>query len=275
MKDRMIYHYTTLDAFMGMSHTPTETEKETADVNNDVDWAYYLNIHASDIRMMNDKRENAILDDILRKASPIMRCDLSYTLISMKEIYAVSFCKQRDYVPMWRGYANGQIGICLGFITDLFLERVGKINNESISFENCMYLSESGIKRKINKEIKDFSKDTNIQGNGHDIQTDKTLKIIKQSPFYKLKDFEYEKEVRLAAFATSCYDVKPSRLGFTRYMTIKVPLTLLKEIIVSPLADNRDLVRYGIEGFLCEQGLNNLSKYGIDIKVNESKLEIR
>lgn len=126
-----LYHYTTVDAFVSMLK---QMKKDGVD---------YLTFWASNVHYMNDPHELEFFYDELIRVMPMLEDDLKITdarfsafTISkdtamgfdidrdMKEnvykrifrsVYAVSFSKHRDYLPMWSLYGNSGGGVCLEF----------------------------------------------------------------------------------------------------------------------------------------------------------------
>ncbi len=180
---------------------------------------------------------------------------------------------------MWKEYASDD-GICLGFCTDEFENKIIKLHKSSICdekdfcFGECKYLSPSTMKKECINIIKKLEEILGAHG-GDILPVQREIRqIVLQSAFCKSKDFEYEQEVRLATFAPSWDSkIKEGRNGVTVYKPLKVPLSLLKVIIISPLAKNKDLIQIGIDKLLFD--LRHTKRYGIDIKVEHSKLEIR
>ncbi len=276
----MIYHYTTLSNLLKMWHERTDEEFEiTKADHNNVDWSYYLNFHASDVRMMNDIKENKLINDVIQKAPNELWIPLGFETGATSSLYAISFCKKKDYVPMWKEYASDD-GICLGFCADEFESKTIKLNksnmcnSDNFCLEACNYLSPSTMKKGCINIIKKLEEILGAHGGDILPVQRKIRQMVLQSAFCKLKDFEYEQEVRLATFAPSWDSkIKEGRDGVTVYKALKVPLSLLKVIIISPLAKNKDIIQVGIDKLLFD--LRHTKRYGIDIKVEHSKLEIR
>ncbi len=279
----MIYHYTTLSNLLKMWHERTDEEFEiTKANNNDVDWSYYLNFHASDVRMMNDVKENRLINDVKQRASEKLLFIIDMVLNRMGALYAISFSRHKDNIPMWKEYAADDDGICLGFCADECENRIIKLHKNSICdkddfcFGECKYLTLPTMEAESEAIVKQMEEMLNAsEYEGNILPLEKEIRrIMMQSAFCKSKDFEYEQEVRLATFAPSWDSkIKEGRDGVTVYKALKVPLSLLKVIIISPLAKNKDIIQIGIDKLLFD--LRHTKRYGIDIKVEYSKLEIR
>ncbi len=272
----MIYHYTTLNSFKGMLHSPTLIEKEKAEVNNDMDFCQYLEFHASDARMMNDKKENEIINKLMLKQNDFTHFfNLGKWLKGFP--YIISFCKQIDYMPMWKGY-TGNDGICLGFCVDGKEEiksKIKDINKEFVEFEfrDCEYLSASAIngKRRRNEKLLKTISETPEHQTNHNPIIKAIEQMIEDSIFCKLKEFEYEQETRLVAFAPNDFEIKEGRYGITIYKQVNIPLSLLKEIIISPFTTRADIIECEIIKLLKNTLFPDTISSEIPVKVELSK----
>lgn len=101
-----IYHYTSVESLLGLLHDPTEEEKKVMEANHDdPDYAYYLDFHASDLNLMNDKNENRLLKAISNEDLGELNSIMEYVKRIEGLAYCVSFCTEFDYIPMWKLYA--------------------------------------------------------------------------------------------------------------------------------------------------------------------------
>ena len=99
---RYLYHYTTIEALMSMLHLPTDAEKDAIIATKESGEGYYLTLHATDARMMNDKMEHQMVLEIIDKMIPLsLRSKYNAETITVGNPYVVSFCSERDYLPMW------------------------------------------------------------------------------------------------------------------------------------------------------------------------------
>ncbi len=272
-----IYHYTSAESLLGMTHDPTDDEKKNIEANGyNPDYGYYLEFHASDINLMNDKSENRLLkvmtDDIPDELKPV----LGFAKWLTGRVYCVSFCTESDYIPMWKIYAANN-PICLKFKVDGLIDAIHKINQTPFAetdIGECTYVTEDGFKEQAENYRKEL-----LKFNKEDVERNKDLltrltEIIQNSAFLKLKNFDYEKEVRLAAFETRASDYKQGRYGISLYNTIKIPLRFLEEIVIGPSA-NQDILEYTVSGLLKSKGYDKLKQYGVKIKVTKTNVELR
>lgn len=98
--------------------------------------------------------------------------------------------------------------------------------------------------------------------------------IIHTSAFLKLDNFKYEQEYRLAAFVNKPVLSTRGKYGISLYQPIKIPLKFLEEIMVGP-SSNQDSLEHSIGGLLKSKGYDKLERYGINIKVTKSHIELR
>ncbi len=264
-----------MKSFMAMLHSPLSDEIESAEVNDNMDIREYLEFHASYVGMMNDKRENRLVNDIFKKIPQKYNIHIGISKWAKGLPYAISFCEQKDYLPMWRGYSNDEVGICLGFCRDDFVKKIKYVNadNEKFTLNNCEYLSKSTVRKRRVDTLKKFKEiiDTLDSDGDHRIILRELQHIMDCSAICKPIAFKYEKEVRLIKFGTRVLSPKEGRYGLSLYQEIKMPLSLLKEIIISPFAMHAEMIKYGIVEWLRRSIYSDIVPSEIPIKVELSK----
>ncbi len=276
----MIYHYTTLKNLQKMWHPGTQEEPEkTEDIIHYVDRSYCLLFNANDVRKMNAYRENALIYQSLQNGASI---DSRLPSV-LGNVYAISFCKKKDYIPMWNlhPHNDSDVCICLGFSADKKKKKVKDVNKAAfteLKLDNCQYATESEMQSKISIEVQELKRLASSSNAQNPDKLNRKLKqVMLQSAFYRLEDFKYENETRLVGFIDKDRLMKEGRYGTATCRQIKMPLTLLKEIIIGPRTRNEDVIQIGIEGLLARSGLYSscMKYYGIEIKVELSKLKLR
>lgn len=280
-KRRYLYHYTTIEALMSMLHLPTDAEKDAIIANNESGEGYYLTFHATDARMMNDKMEHQMVLEIIDKMIPLsLRNKYNAETIAVGNPYVVSFCSERDYLPMWEIYAQNKHGVCLKF--DLSEENINTLNSLNrtnvlsggdIEFCPCEYKTRRELKKYVQEYLSNVEEEyKSLPPNK--ISKDYPLKALYQYGVRcKNQEWEYEKEYRLILWHNFC-ETKAGRFGVCAYRPVNIPLRFLKEIMIAP-CNNQDLVLYGVQSWVESKGLNLLSKYGIDIKISKSNSSLR
>lgn len=272
---KYIYHYTSIRSLPDLLHTPNDIESNFIEDNgNNLDYGYYMDFHAGDINLMNDTLENKLVKNIFKKISYHLRSSAEYAQWIHGKLYAVSFSTESDYIPLWRIYAAENSGICLKFQYNAIEDAVKNINNNTfvnIQAGLCQYLSKTEFKNKLQivlSEIASANNESSTSG------WHKLNDAFVQSAFCKLRAFEYEKEYRLAAFVNSDCHIKQGKYGLSPYYPIKIPMRLLKEIIIGP-SKYQDTLAYSIQELIKSRILDKLDNYDINIKVSKSHLKIR
>lgn len=279
--NRILYHYTTIEALTKMLHVPDETEKHFIEVNKESGYGYYLSFHATDAYMMNDRMEHKLILDIVDQIIPEnLKSIYDTEIASVGRPYIVSFCSERDYIPMWRGYAQNNVGVCLQF--DLSEDNIDvlktvnadrEIFRDYICFGKCKYRKASSLTAKLRTLIGDIEKEYQSLPDGQISKNYPFLKLHKEAILYKGSEWSYEKEWRLSWWSNH-NKTKSGKYGIAPYQDVKIPLRFLKEILIAP-SNDQDLVQYGLQQWIKENGLHRLKAYDIDIKVSPSELSIR
>lgn len=268
-----IYHYTSVESLLGLLHDPTEEEKKVMEANHDdPDYAYYLDFHASDLNLMNDKNENRLLKAISNEDLGELNSIMEYVKRIEGLAYCVSFCTEFDYIPMWKLYAAVN-PICMKFKISGLEDSTQKINHDvfvETYMQECVYKSQEEFKQLVAECRQELIKS---------LKEPKALfaeisEIIHTSAFLKLDNFKYEQEYRLAAFVNKPVLSTRGKYGISLYQPIKIPLKFLEEIMVGP-SSNQDSLEHSIGGLLKSKGYDNLERYGINIKVTKSHIELR
>ena len=278
---RYLYHYTTIEALMSMLHLPTGAEKDAIIATKESGEGYYLTFHATDARMMNDKMEHQMVLEIIdKRISPELSKKLAFETIAVGTPYVISFCSERDYLPMWEIYAQKNHGVCLKFdfstenITTLkSLNQNNVLSSADIEFGPCEYKTRKELINHIQEYLSEVEDEYNSLPPTQ-ISKQYPLKALYQyGARCKNKEWEYEKEYRLILWHNFC-ETKAGRFGVCTYRTVNIPLRFLKEIMIAP-CNNQDLVLYGVQSWVKSKGLNRLINHGIDIKISKSNSSLR
>ena len=115
-----LYHYTSSNGIFGIINS--------------------CELHCSNVNFLNDPTEQKYFDNILKEViteAPVCKNiyeilynkSLELSLINPFENYIISFCKNKDLLPMWVQYAKGD-GYNIGFNIDSIIER----NRHKFSF---------------------------------------------------------------------------------------------------------------------------------------------
>lgn len=127
-----------------MFHTTNKIENEEIETDgNNIDYGYYIEFHASDINLMNDKSENRLLKAITDRIPNELESILGLAQWITGQVYCASFCTLSDYIPMWKIYAANNNPICLKFkvegLSDEVVELVpvkegGRLSEDELIF---------------------------------------------------------------------------------------------------------------------------------------------
>ena len=235
-------------------------------------------MYGGDLRFMNDKHENQLIDKVKKCVPSELSLARGIADWVQGTPHVISFCKKKDFIPMWKIYADKGNGICLKFKRDGLEDTIEKINHTSsnyISLKDCEYLTENAFKKRVRlvkNQLKEFASE--LTPGPIPPEKKKIPDFNKESAFLKLDCFEYEQETRLVVFAPFDCRTKYGKYGISLYYPIKIPLKFLEEIMVGPSA-NQDLLEHSIGGLLKSKGYDKLGRYGINIKVTKSHIELR
>ena len=164
---RYLYHYTSIEALINMLHLPTDEENDAIAASKESGEGYYLTFHATDARMMNDKMEHQMVLDMIDKSiSSGLRNKLMAETIAVGKPYVVSFCSERDYLPMWEIYARKSHGLCLKFdLSEENIETLNLLNRnnvlvvDDIEFCPCEYKTKNELKKYIKESLSKIEKE--------------------------------------------------------------------------------------------------------------------
>ena len=279
--ENLVYHYTSIEALIKMLHIPDEIEKKMIEANNESGYGYYLTFHATDAYMMNDRMEHKLILDIVDKLIPKkLRSQYNHEITSVGKPYVVSFCSERDYIPMWKIYPQQNTGVCLQFdLNNNNIEILKSINSDReihtnyICFNECKYKTPADLKAYVKTQIKEIESEYKCLPDGQISQNYPFHTLYKDAILYKGTEWSYEKEWRLIWWCNH-NKIKSGKYGATSYQEIKIPLRFLKEILISP-SSNQEPVQYGLQEWLKANDLHRLKQYGIDIQISRSSSSLR
>lgn len=263
-KTHYVYHYTSFETLFALL--------EGARKEND----NHFQFRASNIYKVNDPKEmeagfNVVkrllaqheiikgfpewlkLSEVFNNSQHEEHCKQDYLFGRNKDMiqtgiipYVISFSKLRDFLPMWTLYGKKGNGVCLKmevsslldiwpFPTLGFVTYNGKTNMET---------SDSIMSQMLDLYKNQYTKDEAVSPSIYDKIRELATICLIISPFVKYKDYQYEKEFRIIfekrygpdvtkisrCYSEKWYMVEP-------YITIKIPINALKEIIIGPNAN--------------------------------------
>lgn len=150
--------------------------------------------------------------------------------------YVLSLSQERDTLPMWRMYAQNGNGLAIVFDKKMLTELYGE------SLKECMYATQGNY-----GEFKEIVKNEYIQykqDNPFFRLCNPYIQLMFITHLYHrfcayLKDsaYAYEKEVRLKATSADKILYREKDGLIIPYVTIQLPISCVKEIIIGPTAD--------------------------------------
>lgn len=219
MNEERIYHYTSVEAFEKMFRKMKE--------DNSTELVFW----ASKVHYMNDPNELSFLYDELLNALPDLEKDLGIKDVPFsmflslsknqlgisldlfkdikdivfnkifKSAFAISFSKQKDYLPMWSLYGCNGSGLCLEFDYNALKEHFSETDTLSRLIEQHYYLREIDIWPKV-AAFYLYYHDKVLPSNGNKDPLKQCREFVARvlleiSPILKNQSYAYEKEVRL------------------------------------------------------------------------------
>lgn len=189
--------------------------------------------------------------------------------------YVLSFSAKRDYLPMWSLYGNKGRGVCLKFdLNNLICP-----NNTQIGFvaynktyyrsfvENIKYLYDL-YQSSCKSDEKIISMQKKI--------SELSFICFAMSPYFKYKDYQYEKEFRLVYTKNYGQDFSkitidsiktfPKKHEVDPFVEIPIPACSLAEVIMGPCMDE-NVMRNVIK--------NEILSCNLKMKVSKSNIPFR
>lgn len=263
----LIYHYTTVDALIGMTSNMSNANRN-------------LTMWATDILCMNDPQERKVgvnlMDSFIKEIEEELEIPINCRISVLKSnqqyyssllnkipkelsfsdynAYITSFSKYGDSLPMWSMYAKNGNGISLGFDREA-LEKEHSIN--------ISYMGEVFYDNLPDKEIKTLLKsfytdaysilksyssllEKVFNNNNIDeiisIDSYELYSLIIAS-FIKHHSYEYEGEIRFFCLNNQPMKFRSSNGFIVPYIDYKLPIDYLKKIIVGPTLDYERIIK--------------------------------
>lgn len=263
------YHYTTIEALFEILKK-VEWNKQSEE--------RYLTFWASSIYAMNDPQEfmlgyKILQESLLPKIENKLKIKEDHLKLSnlakklgyndnnkwnkelIEQIYTkheipfiVSFSNNKDFLPMWKEYANDGKGVCLCFNNQEYI--IDDLKNIDVDFrfnlhaQNVSYSNDDESVEKVlysmyRKSYDEYRNDKNTKQKQKMLSAFVTMAVT-TTPYFKHRAYQYENEVRLIKFKKDHDDVKYriSKKGrLIPYIEIPVKLNYLEQIIIGPCAE--------------------------------------
>jgi hypothetical protein len=269
--NKLVYHYTTLDALCSI----IQRDK--------------IVLRATMYKHLNDPFEKIWSQEFIQSQikKEIADTNLSYGIVDNlvdRHPYIISFCDIPDYRNMWRLYCNDGFGICIGF-DSILLTQIAEKNiltdtkHKQDFFEHVYYCS----RKEITKAFKYWEDKRVFEIN----KTDNIDNLYIMSAFIKCDDFNIEHEVRYARLRENLnvklkYDSTTEKISTETkedvsdvkyrmrynekvpYLEIAFPSDIIRKVIVGYGYNKFSDVKECIEQILSI----NSTLYNVDIEVS-------
>lgn len=213
-----------------------------------------------------------------------------------KNVYAISFSRKDDYLPMWSLYGNNGGGLCLNFDyykLKSFFERVNKEDITKRIIEIKYDIKDNDIWQIIKNRYQEYHKQISNEEGEDPLQLRRTFiarVLLECSLLMKHHSYSYEEEIRLIDHAVMIDDLgdiykkiklEPLRGKYKKtvepdvrvkngilipYKEIQLPVACLTSVIVGPTNNSR---------LQCEAMKTLLKKAKVNIKVISSSVPYR
>ena len=220
-----------------------------------------LEFHASDIDTLGDRYEYRQAKNFLKRVKESSADNLFLKALDGIP-FVLSFSTKRDYLPMWRLYADDGRGICLKFNTKLLIEackniELNKCNRCKMGY--CEYTTPIWF----NEKMKDLTAQYKKRGrwDGEMGLLDSLSELNMSAVLLKDSAFEPEQEWRTVFFDTN-YCLMPRSNDFIAYKPIYIPVSCLEEIQSGPCAN--EIAKTGVQRWV-EPINQSTSKFQINI----------
>ena len=302
-----VYHYTSMGTFLSL----LENVNKSTDKNSFVFWAtdiFFLNdpqeyAYGQEILLdvLKEIEYDKKVDDNLCLSLLFSRHpgktkekwleDLRNSIIDNNQSpYVISFSRNGDSLPMWLSYADGGKGVCMAFaeyrnqfvsdsfaaqnINEMAVDIYDNLGTYDVEYNN--YTDKDNRLRKNLEYMYDYYLDKlkTISPNKYlELQNGmlRGLTIV-HAPYIKNKDYEGEREVRLAKTIDNKgnpYEIKfriNAKGHIIPYIEVEIPVTQLDYVKIGPLTDKD----------LSTKVINMMKKkYEVDFDVRESEIKFR
>ena len=308
----LVHHYTTMDAFLNLLKGIKVISDKRCFVFRATN-IFFLNdpqefIYGQNVlwEILKDVENNKHIDDNLCLSTLFQRHkeknekewfqELRDSIHNQNESpYVISFSRNKDSLPMWLNYGERGKGLCLSFIEyqgkittdssepkdliDAKVEIYDQLGTHDVNYDLESIKNKDNHLRKLIEYLYDF-----YLNKAKVIKSDKLLEKLQigcirgftevTAPYIKTKDYEGEREVRLAKTIKDGIDGKSRDIHFRcnskghiiPFIEIEIPTSQLKRVKIGPLA-NRELSFRAIDMLR--------KRYGLDFDILQSDVNYR
>ena len=294
-----VYHYTTMEAFLHLIESVKDSSDKKSFVfratniffmNDPQEFTFgqcvlmkVLEEIENDKNVDRELRLSSLFEKYKGKSEEEWLGQIRETIHNHKESpYIISFSRNKDSLPMWLNYGDKGYGVCLAFaeyhnnsidfqnkeIDQISIELFDSLgtfdvnygydiinNKENLIYKNLCYMHEYYLNKV--KQIVSPKELSELQ-----IGMLKGLSIV-NAPYVKRKEYQGEKEVRLAKTIFSENMENASEIKFRcnmkghiiPYISVEIPTKQLEYVMTGPLV-NKDLSIRAIEMMKKKYDLN-------------------
>ena len=271
MENNIVYHYTTGEALSSILLTKTLWVTNSNFCNDPSEIKYVFDVLNELNQEFGEHKNYDIFTNLLSQGVKIYD-----VLLDKAPTYILSFCKDKDLLPMWKYYACST-GYNIGFDVKLLYQNLKKI--KGINPTKAVDVHYSKIEQELLKNVLEPSvsivKDDNTpQKNKNFFQTFLTF-LFPTAWFIKHPAYADEKESRMMILADLKEEENYEKLvnnritlkgSWIEYLKIPFDPKCIKSIMCSP--QTSDLQLYALKKFLKHNGYGN-------VVVDRSKIPYR
>lgn len=248
-KDRMVFHYTSLQGLLGITESASIWATNILYLNDASELLYAKDLLKEELTVFRKTNEGFAKTDTLDKSLGHFFLesfeDNINTLLPSQTIgiFVCSFSEEGDLLSQWRGYSRTGQGFSLGFSLDrlkVLVERA-RFSIKKVIYDRDEQISE--IRKLLSDLAKRFADDV---GNSVDkkrawdekakrLLSDVMLEFIKLAPLLKHPKFAEEKEWRIMAALKTKQGSRAIKFRAGTSMVvpyIEVPLSLQSENLI-------------------------------------------
>lgn len=256
-KDKIIYHYTSLDGLLGIIDSKSIWTTNIIYLNDISELNYAKSLFNEEIKRFtketpNFKRRRNLDDSMGCIFCELLEENIAKLLPSEQlSFYVSSFSEEKDLLSQWRGYCHGGNGVSVGFNLNTLKACAER---SSISLRPCIYSKDKqveSLRNLIDRTAAMFSQEIGVSTNKAEawdskskhLAVDFMTEFIQLAPTFKHPQFAEEKEWRIiAGFQTEkikkIIRFRPENSMLIPYIEIPLPTEndklAIDQIVIGP-----------------------------------------
>lgn len=230
-KSDIVYHYCTLQGFLGIIQNESLWVSDISKSNDDLECAYSRN-------QIKDRIEQEIVNDTEVMHAWEMGYDMNSDLHDSVLTYVACFSEKKDCLSQWRGYADDGKGMAIGFNKKV-LEQLAKREKFNLAFAKVIY-DKNEHERHVERVLKENLKRMEERGVGH-VALELNTNYRMEFPLYKHPSFAEEEEWRFVLNSRpNGREIKVGNIIFKepKYRVANGKLVSYRELCFSNIKEN-------------------------------------